>query len=302
MAHVFLSFLGTNDYVSCIYHKDDVEIRDVRFVQEATIRMYCKDWGPEDRILIFTTKEAKKKNWLDDGHVDYKTNLKLERQGLERRIRNLNLSPDLECVPIPDGQNEEEIWEIFGIVFDQLKNGDEIIFDVTHAFRSIPLLAMVILNYAKVMKDVNLGGIYYGAFEVLGTKREAEKLPLEKRFVQLLDLTAFDQLLDWAFAVDRFTGAGDGLLISKLAMRNIGPILEKTKGQDASASRLKKMANTLSAFTSALTTCRGPEISEIGVRLKDSIAECREINLIRPLQPLFSRIGEQTASFQGEYD
>ncbi len=299
MARVFLSFLGTNDYVSCIYHRNGVEIKDVRFVQEATIRMYCRDWRPEDRILIFTTKEARKKNWLDNGHVDHNTSQNLERQGLEGRLRALNLSPVLKCVPIPDGQNEEEIWAIFTIVYDQLQTGDEIIFDVTHAFRSIPLLAMVILNYAKVMKDISLGGIYYGAFETLGSKREAEKLPLEKRLVQVLDLTAFDQLLDWSFAIDRFTGAGDGRLISKYAMRNITPLLEKTRGKDESATRLKRMANTLSAFTNTLATCRGPEISEIGVRLKNSIAECREIDLIRPLQPLFSRIAEQTASFQG---
>ncbi|WP_207679589.1 TM1812 family CRISPR-associated protein [Desulfonema magnum] len=69
MAKAYLSFLGTNDYIPCIYTDGNREVSDIRFVQEATLELCCREWGDEDRILIFTTDEAYKANWLDDGHT-----------------------------------------------------------------------------------------------------------------------------------------------------------------------------------------------------------------------------------------
>ncbi|MBU0698719.1 MAG: TIGR02221 family CRISPR-associated protein, partial [Proteobacteria bacterium] len=71
MARVYLSFLGTNDYLSCCYFKNDKKLENVRFVQQATLKFFCDDWTLEDRILIFTTDEAYRKNWLNDGHQDH---------------------------------------------------------------------------------------------------------------------------------------------------------------------------------------------------------------------------------------
>jgi hypothetical protein len=45
MARVYLSFLGTNDYLLCIYYFQEKEIQGIRFVQEATISMNCRDWS-----------------------------------------------------------------------------------------------------------------------------------------------------------------------------------------------------------------------------------------------------------------
>jgi len=49
MAKLFLSFLGTNNYEPCVYYQGEKpplpERRAVRFVQEATIGRYCKEWG-----------------------------------------------------------------------------------------------------------------------------------------------------------------------------------------------------------------------------------------------------------------
>lgn len=83
-----------------------------------------------------------------------------------------------------------------GFVYDQLKSDDEIVFDFTHAFRSIPMVAIVILNYTKVMKDIRTNGIYYGAFEVLETISEARGLLPEERRVPVLDLTYIFQPVD----------------------------------------------------------------------------------------------------------
>ena len=53
------------------------------------------------------------------------------------------------------------------------------------------MLAIVVLNYAKTLKKIKLRGIYYGAFEVLGSFEEASKIPISERRVPVLDLTTY---------------------------------------------------------------------------------------------------------------
>ena len=300
MANVFISFLGTNDYLSCTYYRDSFEEKDVRFVQEATIKYCCRNWGYEDRIVIFTTKEAKIKNWMDNGHTDRKTKKTKPCIGLKNCIGNLGLNPQVQQIDIPDGHNEDEIWEIFKIVYDHLDFGDKIIFDITHAFRSIPMLAIVLLNYAKVLKKVSLSGIYYGAFEVLGTYHQVSEQPLEKRRAPILDLTTFDQLMDWSFAVDRFLEAGDAKAISGLAKKAISPVLKESKGKDRAAAAVKYIADALDTYTKNLATCRGLEISTSVEHLKQELEKSKDVDLVKPLHPLFEHISKQVAFYKGD--
>ena len=301
MRKVYMAFLGTNDYIPCTYFSDDKEAEDVRFVQEATLKLFCNDWSGNDRILIFTTDEAEQKNWHDNGHKDRKTGKLLTRKGLNQCIENLNLSAPFKNVPIPDGQSEAEIWEIFRIVLDQLTQGDEIVFDITHAFRSIPMLAIVVLNYAKIMKDITIQGIYYGAFEALGSIQEANSIPVDERRVQILNLTSFDQLMEWSFAINRFIEAGDAAHISRLANNSARSVLSKTKGDNRTAHFLRKIAGDLDKFTKALSTCRGLDISHIVSSLRKNIKQLEDSDYVppEPFQPVFKQIKDQMGRFKG---
>lgn len=300
MSRVYLAFLGTNDYLPCTYFKDDSELRDVRFVQEATLLFFCQEWTRDDRILIFTTDEAARKNWQDEGHKDRETKKPLKRKGLKKCIEDLNLSTPYESVPIPEGKSEQEIWDIFGKVFGQLNQCDEVVFDITHAFRSIPMLAIVVLNYAKVMKDITLQGISCGAFEVLGSIHQTREMPLDKRRVPILDLTAFDVLMDWSFAVDRFLGAGDAVPACSLASRAMTPILRETEGQHRDASFIRTVAKKLQEFSITLSTCRGLKISGVVSALKEQMSKTERIQVLPPFHPLFERIKAQMDLFKGD--
>ncbi|RZB34208.1 MAG: hypothetical protein SRB2_03601 [Desulfobacteraceae bacterium Eth-SRB2] len=300
MANVFISFLGTNDYLSCTYYRDNFEEKDVRFVQEATIKYCCSDWDGDDRIVIFTTREAKIKNWLDNGHIDRNTDKTKQCIGLKNCIDNLSLNSQVQQIDIPDGHDEDEIWKIFKIVYDQLHSSDKVIFDITHAFRSIPMLAIVLLNYAKVLKNVSLAGIYYGAFEVLGTYHQVSKQPLEKRRVPILDLTTFDQLMEWSFAVDRFLEAGDAKAISGLAKKAVAPVLKESKGRHRAAAAVKYVADALDNYTKTLATCRGLEITSSVQKLKKELEKSKDVDLVKPLHPLFEHINKQVGFYKGD--
>ena len=298
MAKVYLSFLGTTDYLPCTYFREDVgDTENVRFIQEAMISLFCSDWTQEDRIRIFTTDTAESKNWNDNGHVRRYTS---ECQGLKRCIEKLNLDIDVQKIAIPQGKDENEIWETFQIIYDSIQKDDEVIFDVTHAFRSIPMLAIVVLNYAKALKGINLKGIYYGAFETLGNPAEVGNIPLERRRVPILDLTPFDQLMDWTAGIDRYVKTGNPELVKELAVKGVNPILKQTKGMDEGACAIKNISNRLNDFVDVLSTCRGPKIAKTAEILKQKVNRTNDLGVLPPFIPLFNKLKQQVAVYSGD--
>ena len=301
MARVYLSFLGTNDYIPCAYYSSDgLGVPNVRFVQEATVQLFCKAWSQEDRILIFTTDEAYRKNWEDNGHTDSDGKTP-EREGLKRRLGRLGLQPSIQNVAIPEGKTEQEIWRIFQVLFESFGSSDRAIFDITHSFRSIPMLAMVVLNYAKVMKGLSVESIYYGAFETLGSHQQASKMPLEHRRVPIFDLTAFDALLDWTLAIDRFLEAGDATRACQLAMNEVRPLLRDSRGADQAAAAIRSVAEELERFSKVMATCRGRKISDVAIQLKRKVAQCAGLESVpAPFKPLLGKIAERMEVFSGD--
>ena len=186
---VFISFLGSNNYLETYYSlEDEKSKRPVRFIQEDLVKRLCNEWTKDDRILIFCTDDSKTKNWLNDGHGDEKL------EGLEYRLKSLKLPIQIEMTEISEGFSEEEIWSIFNSVYGKLQEEDEIYFDVTHSFRSIPLFSTILFNYAHYLKRTNLVGVYYGAFEKLGPAYMVRHIPVEERIAPIIDLTSIVRL------------------------------------------------------------------------------------------------------------
>ncbi len=295
MGNVYLSVLGTNDYLPCNYHNENGEgLKNVRFIQEATLSINCRDWTPTDRIYILTTEEAKKKNWEDNGHGKM-------CEGLKSRIATLQLNAKSERIPIPSGKTIDEIWDIFKKIYDLLKEGDNVIFDITHALRSIPMLAIVVLNYAKALKDIHLKGIYYGAFEVLGPPKQVkEKIPIEERDAPIFDLTAFNSLMEWAVAINRFLKSGDATHISELSESELKPILKDQIPLRDAANKMRKFSKQLLNFSQIMSTCRGQDITQSTMIIKNSIQELIDTDIIPPMKPLLEKIQQQMEKFKDD--
>lgn len=296
MSKIYLSFLGTNNYLECCYRLPGLAgltSPPTRFVQTATLALVANDWTSDDRILVFTTELAHTKNWVDNGHKDGAT-------GLKTCIEALNLALKLTRVPIPEGHSEGELWEIFQKVVDYIVPGAEVMFDITHAFRSIPMLAIVVLNYAKALKSIRLRGIYYGAFEQLGAIQDAKKIPPDQRVVDVLDLTAPDRLLDWSIAIDRFLAVGDAVSIKALAQAEVVPLLKESMGKNQEAAIMNKLAGRLTDFSMGMRTCRGQDVGLRSCLLKEALPSGKDGNLVKPLQPLISKIRQDMDVFNGD--
>lgn len=200
---IFISFLGTGNYTPCVYAIEGRPLTSnpVRFVQEALVRHFCMDegspWKADDRILVFCTHFSDINGKRGAVEINWRDNY-LKPHGLEYRLNLLKeqgLAPSVEMTLIPSGFNEQEVWGIFSTVYDKLKEvltdpetgqvmKGELYFDVTHAFRSIPLFAMVLFNHTKVLLGTELKAIKYGAFEA----------PDSNGYTPVLDLTSIAQL------------------------------------------------------------------------------------------------------------
>ncbi len=298
MKKIYLSFLGTNDYEPCTYTLGNQRVENVRFVQEATLSLSCKNWSADDRIFILVTDEAYKNNWVDNGHSKRAADGLCE--GLENRIQKIGLAAEVELIRIQEMKSEKEMWRIFQSIFDLLDPQSFVVFDITHAYRSIPMLAIVVLNYAKTLKKINLAGIYYGAFEVLGPLYKVKKMPLEEREAPIWDLTSFDTLLEWSAAIDGFLKSGNAKKLQVLADESIQPILRDRTDLRDTGNAVRRLANNLAELGDVISTCRCQNITKTTQHIRQNLAQCGEGKLIPAFQPLLDHLRPRMEQFSGD--
>ncbi len=273
---VFISFLGTGNYKKCIYTYAEQKSKVVKYVQTATIELFAKNF---DKYFVFCTKEA-----------------------YENNFENLNKCANgiFEKIDIPEGTSEDEIWEIFRIVFDKLEDNDEVIFDVTHSFRSIPMLGITLLQYAKFIKNIKVVGIYYGAFEKLGKPFEVDtKYPNpEDRKVPILNLTSFSALQDWANYGSQFITTGNAKNLLKITDESINPILKETHGKNEEAKEIKKINELLEKISEDFSTNRGKKFLEASsiLQVVQKINQL-EGHLLPPFIPILDKLNPNSATF-----
>ncbi len=110
-----------------------------------------------------------------------------------REYANL-LSQKLECsvtcLLIPFARNEFEQTRVLGKLAEQLIEGERIVLDVTHGFRTLPMLALVAARYLKYLKQVEVEDIYYGALEMTSNGE-----------TPVLRLGGMLKMLDWVDAL-----------------------------------------------------------------------------------------------------
>jgi CRISPR-associated Csx2 family protein len=283
-----LTFLGTTNYVYVNYFLDNKKVESVRFVQQAIAEILCKEWSEEDKIIVFLTEEARKKNW-EDGSYDEKGE---PSKGLKTELSCLGLKLKIEEENIPEGKSEEEQWELFKKVLDKIDKNDEIYLDITHSFRSLPFLIMIVLNYAVNIKNAKIKGIYYGAVEVLGTPQGIRNMPKDKRNAPIFNLVSFVTLFDWTIATRRFIDIGDASLLQQLAQEELKPLLKETKGKKGKA--LETFSKLLGNLSHSYATCRAREIPKIILKIRENMDEAkRELPILPVFLPLIEVIEEK---------
>ena len=177
-----LAMLGTTNYQATEYQWEG-NAHTTQFFTAA-----LANWYPDAAVKVLATEEAKAKHW-------------------EALCAQL---PRAEAIDIPSGKNEDELWAMFNTVAESLPMNETVIFDVTHGFRSLPLLTLLALSFLRVAKNITLKRVFYGAWEA---RSDANVSPV-------FDLTPFVAMLDWANATSRFTETGDARKFKTLIKEN----------------------------------------------------------------------------------
>lgn len=290
---VFISVLGTGFYGKCKYTRGEYDFEvasETRFIQQSTLEyLNAKTWSSNDKAYILLTGKAKSSNWdksIEKRH-NFQTGEDEEYIGLESVLEQMNLPFEVVPLPIPDGKDEDEMWKIFETAFNALNDGDELYFDLTHSFRYIPMLVLVLSNYSKFLKNISVKSITYGNYEA----RENGNAPI----VDLLPLTA---LQDWTYAAGQFLESGNVQRLQYLSNEELKPILREAQGKDVDAINLKTFISTLGEVIDERQTCRGMNIIKSdNFRKLKRVSDKIETTRIEPLNPIFDKIKQSMVSF-----
>lgn len=297
MSRLFISILGNGslnretgkfEYSPCEYLFEDEKQPKTRYVQEAAIRHFCKGWDSSagDHVKILCTEQSSVNQWCNG-----------QDELLLSCLEKLRSQPEYEkiCfgsaeVKMPCGKNKDELWEIFEKLLECVDEGDEVYIDVTHGFRSLPMLMLVAVPYLRLLKKVDVKAITYGAFEAKNADGS----------VPVFDLTDFITLMDWTNAARNFVNYGRFDDCRKLLDRANKDILRETRGQDAEASLCREISKSVDDFTRKIEQNRLESgiVRGVGNKIFDNLQSLKDFDMRVPaFKPLIDVVSQKLEGF-----
>lgn len=308
MAKTLLTFLGNNRYLPCHYtwQGSDTQKPESRFVQVAIAQHFCKDWGPEDRIVIFLTRDSERNNWNDGGfQTPGRTGLETELNAVAHSIEQERGScfQILPVPNIPEGFTIDDGWKLIQILLEQTREGDEIILDITHGFRTLPMLCLSYLSYAKMVKQVQVAHILYGAFEEKGEITEDERAGRSIRPAPIYDYILLLQLNQWISATSDFIHRGDGNPLHDLAKQAKAQIYKLTEPDEQDLKNLEslnKVGGLLAQFSNNIRSARGNELFAEDAQNRQKVIEAAKS--VQDRLPLLGGLIDRLQFEMAEYE
>ncbi|NPV30703.1 MAG: TIGR02221 family CRISPR-associated protein [Firmicutes bacterium] len=200
------------------------------------------------------------------------------------------LGERLQPVPIPLGRTEEELWQIFDIVSDAVPEGAGVIFDVTHAFRSLPFVIFGVINYLRRTRGIRLERIIYGAYEARETGPDGvSRAPV-------FDLTMLVDLHEWLQAVEAFTVRSEGeRLADLLAEAHRRPWLSGERGEGELPRQLQRMARCIKEFSQSVRLLRPLEALDAAARAQTLARQVEQeaARWAKPFRHVLSRLTDE---------
>ncbi len=237
-----LTFLGKNKYetVTYVWKEGQVEcVCQTHLFPEAVARIF-----QTEKVLVFVTPQAK-------AHAHFQT--------LTQRLGNT-----LQPVDIPEGRSEAELWQIFDYVADSVEEGERVILDITHAFRSIPMIVFAVAAYLRRVKNVHIERIIYGAYEAREPLRQS---PRPEDRAPVFDLTPLLDLLDWLSGAEFLLRRSNATLLAE-RLEHVQRQAWQTRAGDNLPRRLQSVAGKLRLFSQAMHLARPRDVMQYARELK----------------------------------
>lgn len=299
----FISVLGNRPYDECSYYMGNPsnKAKECHYVQYSLLKLLQKHGVIPEKVIVLTTQGAYENNWIKNIKAPHDS-------GLEELLEGFCSSTGTQVrnIMIPTGKNEEELWEMFKIVLNCIDEGDEIILDITHSFRYIPMLTFIVLIYARIVKKCAIKDIYYGAYEAA-----------QNGDAPIYVLTPYVNLFDWIIAVERYLSTGDAERLRELTRSEATKINKEIRIDVPSngeldrrllfrePNALKLLAKSMHNFSEVMRTCRGPGITQVITNLKANIelvVESAAHEKVKPLSPIIDLVKSRFDKFHSGSD
>lgn len=212
MAKILISSLGTGHRKDDgKYTKANYKIDESTYVTSFIADALTQHLNIDKLFLVGTSKSIWDEAYEAFGGTDIEYQMKLMEQKDNGEISeesliplNKQVSEKLESVDsraslIDYGIDENELWNIFEkylAIADNIKDGDELYLDITHSFRSLAMMSLVMTQFTSSISDkkFTLKGVYYGMLEYQSETKE--------KIAPIVNLNILFELQEWIKAID----------------------------------------------------------------------------------------------------
>ncbi|MDH7515422.1 MAG: TM1812 family CRISPR-associated protein [Bacteroidota bacterium] len=250
-----MTFIGIGEYQETTY-RWVTQTHTTRYVAEALVRFFAPD-----RVFAVMTEEAVEKHG----------------EPLAEAIG------DFTVIDSHPATSEEGLWDTADGILREIPCDKPLIVDITHGFRSQPLIALACCAFLRTSKRLTVERIVYGAYE---GRDESNVAPI-------VDCTSFLRLLDWSNAADIIIRYGDARPLRDIVAESVGkePVKELRK--------LKAVAGTLEHLTAALALIRPAESLKAARQLARETQSGKPIDTMPPHLMPFAVILERSLGRYG---
>jgi len=193
---VYMSFLGLGQYDQekkkygyreTVYELDGRRSDPTCFVQVA--EQMLLGWDRFDVLYIIATSASR------DMHFD----------ALCRELEREDCRGDVELIVLDEDMSNAGQWRWFEEIFRVVRDGDELCIDLTHGYRSVPVVFSTAINFLQKTRNIRLAHVFYGAYEK------------DRKLAPLVDMRSFFDINIWADAVTRLTRDADARGLAEAA-------------------------------------------------------------------------------------
>ncbi len=211
MAKILISSLGTGSKKDGDYQKAKYEIDGSIYHTSFIADALTQHLGIDKLFLVGTSKSIWDAAYEAFGGTDENYQIELMDEKDSGSIKEASLiqfneqvsaklgSVGSEASLIDYGIDEDELWGIFEKyleIAENIEDGDELYLDITHSFRSLAMMSLVMTQFASSIsgKKFILKGVYYGMLEY--------QSETEDHIAPIVNLNILFELQEWIKAID----------------------------------------------------------------------------------------------------
>ena len=231
MTHALITFLGRTprDPKTQGYRVTTYQFPDGTLEEAAVLGWNLAKRLKPNRVIILGTSGSMWDFLAESAGIESKPDLEKDWEALMEAVENqavsdehlqkikllianhLNIETQL-CL-IPKGLTEAEQLNVLDIMAEATKDVDELSLDVSHAFRHLPMIAIVAACYLQSIRDVQFKSLWYGFYDP------------DTNTGTVYDLEGLLHLFEWVRALSQFEHTGDYGVLADLLQR-ANPCLE----------------------------------------------------------------------------